>query len=559
MSSTSAVEVIDFSKLPSRLNAQDIMSSNSWIKSRKWKAITSREQSNYGHQSATDVVSSTNLSRNLTFYVSDTELYMDGMNMYVHCDFRAVATDSANNVLDSYLDVGGIQSCIEQVHVELANRTLENINEYDKLNSAISMMSDSAWEVDYNKMSEADSVADFDQYDPRGDGGALRDVKFATANATISTAGVVVLGNAVGEGLAEDELEIGDTVYITSGANASDKDAVGEVVAIADQLTFTINPRPTVASVATDITRIRVMKQNSAPSTRARVMNQAVDAVRLTFKLRLESLRQMKYFPLRFVKAPLKITIRFKEAPLCIVLKNSGDVAINNKIGYIISEPELVVPMIEAHDSAVKIHQKIVDNQGLVFPYRTYEHHQREFVRASPIVNLTFQTNLASVRNAMFVITDTTLANSNTNASQAHASNSTFYKNFLKSVRYQIGALRFPDYGDLDTDELFSAEAFIQTVRALNGDQMMLKERDFNMRVSANEYQSLDSEKFVCALPFSKDDSPWTGSNLSLNYLELKLVLAGTPSNLVNNGLLHVWLCHDAIVRIHKDGVSVFN
>ena len=590
--STSASEVIDFSKLPKRLNAQDIMSSNSWIRSRRWKSIIPREQSNFGHQSASGVVSSTNLSRTLTFYISDPELYMDGASMYLHSDFRAVATrrndaDNADINLDAYLDVGGAQSCIEQIQVEMANRTLENINEYDKLYSAVSMVSDSPHYVNYNLMNQADSWEDY--YQP-----IKRSVRAVRSNSgdrsfpiTISVndndnslydlgGGPQVRALIIdGGNMATQDVRCGDIIKLTLGTRTvyvvvDDASIINEgnvsltvnssnqVFAGADE-NFTNANNNKISSIQVVGSVYNALGQEAVQSTRARVLNQADGAVRLAFELKLDSLKQMTYIPLRFLKAPMKITIRFKEAPLAIVLRNPAEANSNNKIGYVFSEPELVVPMIEAHDSAIKAHQQIVDNQGLVFPYKTYEHHQREFNNSASNVNLTFQTNLASVRHGLFVITDTTLANSNTTASQGHPSNSTFYKNFLKTVRYQIGAERFPDYGDLDVDEIFSSEALQQTFRAVNGDKMSMKDMDKPLRIEPWEYQDRDSEKFVLAIPFSKDDSTWTGVNLSLNYLELKMEFGGTPSNLSNNGLLHCWLCHDAIVRIHKDGVSVFS
>ena len=78
------------------------------------------------------------------------------------------------------------------------------------------------------------------------------------------------------------------------------------------------------------------------------------------------------------------------------------------------------------------------------------------------------------------------------------------------------------------------------------------KEFDGNLRIFDYEWQDKDSEKFVCAIPISITNEHSNGRNVSNDLIELRLHFANTPVNLVNDAILHMWVCHDKILSIKQ-------
>ena len=579
------------------LFSNEIIDSNEWILGREYQEFYQRQGSVFGAQSESNVValSQDNLRDETVFELSTSDnKYLDSEDMYFQCYFQGVSTDLNDAEIRSHLDIGGIASLINEVEVELGNLKLERISEYGKLNSAISLMTDSPHYVDYNLMKQADSMGDyfFNKFEEERRSLDLNelDVRYikegdSTVFTPLSiTAGETQYDQVGGAFYAVRELRLSDPAGGNNGDAVGNVDA-GDLLLLWNDTTKTVlyarvETTPTdnnyiQITEGSSISAFRQVDHNVVPaideqfdaiyvidnddlayeaerSARARAMNQGDKAVKLTFRLRLESLNIMKRIPLPLMRHKLRITIRWKDPRIGMVLRDSSNVAVDNKFGYKIEDPRIIAPMLEVSYRDMERH-KLLLKQGVGYKYKTYDHYQADVARDSTNTVLDFKNKAISVRYILFVLTDSLLANTTTRDSQGHASNSTFYKNFLQRVRVRVGQDQYPRYGDIVVDDLFSSEAMEMTKMSLTGK----KEFDENLRIFSYDWQNQDSEKFVCAVPIAITDEHLEGRDVSNDLIELRLSFAGTPNNLINDATLHMWVCFDKILLIKDDEIKI--
>ena len=573
--------------------SNEIQNSNEWILDRTFKEFYQKHGSKFGSQSENGAVASSgdDLRSETVFELfSQDNAYLDVENMYFQGYFQSVITDNADAEIKSNFDVGGIASMIDEVEVELGNNKLERITEYGKLNSAISMMTDSPNYVDYNLMKQGDSMGDYyydkleenrsnlelnelsARYFREGNTGVFQPIGITPAETRYT--------HAVGAFYPNRELRLSDPVGGNNGDaiatlragdllllwNDTTKVVLYAEVAVQPtdnnyvQITegsaisaFRNTDHNVIALASEQFDEIWVIDGNdlnyiSKKSTRARAMNQGPRGVKLTFKLRLESLSVMKRIPLPILKKKLRITIRWKDPRIGMKIRDADDISLTNKWGYVMEDIRIVAPMLEVSYEDMERHRALLRN-GFGYKYKSYDHYQQEVSRTAVNTVLNFKSKAISVRHVLFVLTDTDYANNPYDVgTQNHASNSTFYKNFLERVRVRIGQSQYPRYGDINTNDLFSSEMLEFTKMSLTGS----KEFDNNLRVLSYDWQNQDSEKFVCAVPIAITDEHLEGRDVSDSLIELRLRFAGTPANLTNDAMLHMWVSHDKVLYLQE-------
>lgn len=540
--------------------SQSMMHSNDLdVLKKVQREIIPRELSSFGFQTAAGVVSGDSLANKLTFYASDSRMYMDLLNSYFTAEFKAVATRSNDAKLAAFMDVGGIHSCIKTLTIKIGGTTLMKLDDYNKWYNINNLATHSADYVDYMLGSSLDSQNDYQI----GEAEVWEDVT-STANlaaATLSNAGVLGAFYAASDAntLADanairQSVKVGDIVRINGGTEPqiARVRAVGTFATAATGIitlgsaslanTFT-------ALAAGALVKMEVLRR----STRAAAVNQGSN-IRVQWRLPVGCLSFLKYFPLPYIQniAPFEVEFEFIDPRLAIVLRDTAEASAANKIGYLISKPRWVAMLVEPSNKIRDMHDTLYSGNGLWFPFVNYRRFQNRLGASETDNTFTFQTNLSSARHVFSVMASQANDDAATTATQAAKSQSTFFRSSLTSFRFQSGSLQFPDYGNCMTSDVFASEAWSQLMLAFN-----IKENTVHKsRIRPYDWQSTSSEKFIIGTPLSKDDSMWCGLSCKNSFLELTLSKAAVATAYT----LYSYIGYDCALVVSKsNGALIFD
>ena len=538
---------------PSEALDQRLVSTSDAVLSRRQVRIIPRERSSFGSQTAAGVVSTDSLSDRLTFYINDDSGYLDTQNMYFTTKFKAKAqaTGPVVDLPNRYLDVGGIHSSIKEVKLTLNGQVIERIREYSKIYAALSLASHSPEHVDYVLGTSGDSMNSmYKQGDaPR----KYMDVSIVTAEATYTNS-TKILHLSTASSKAESELKVGDELAVSFGLTTLPTQAETKLVRV---LVITDDNNITVDGLSADIPVATIQSVQIVGFAGKSARHQVADGneYKLTFKINLDFFKQHKYFPLRFIKGPLELEIEFNDSQNVIVLRDKADRATTNGFGYYWLEPRLIAPIVQMDkEMVVSKHEAIYNNQGLVFPYMSFEHHSKsvgESVATATVNNNSFLSNLKNARYVIMVLTDRTRANGSGEEAQDYACQSSFLKDGIIDYRFVAGANSFPEYDKVDVSTIFGSEAWEQLMLSMNKSGNILHDT----RISSAEWQSAKSDKFIMSTRLDKHEAFLTGLDMSQNYLESELSFSGLSVNCT----LHLWVAYDAVLRLSMDkNVEVF-
>lgn len=526
---------------------EKVRSSDADIKAKKQVWVIPREGGMFGRQS--NAPFSDTLNERTRFYLSDSSHYLDMMNSYITCDFTASTLSSADAALSSFLDEGGIHSLINRITVKIGGAELEHISDYGKwYNACVNFPKHSPDFRNLVLASAGDSMNDVYEVPQK----EYSNVTFTNTTFTLSTGVLTLTG-----GKALTELKVGDELIITVKYvhNASADNIVESKVQVVRVLSITSDISIVVEGGKADIaenTVSNIQKVNNIPlSTRKFLCDGAQH--KLAFSLPLGSLQLMEFFPLPLIKnfGPLEIEIEWNSAIQSLVLQKSSDAAAGNKIGYKIENPRFVASMIAPGEIA-EGHQALYNDMGLVFTYKGWRHFQNGINSGSESAVFNIQTNLKSIKSIVSVITDRATADNDSDATQSYKSNSSFLRSNLNAYRYFSGALRFPEYSevDLSTDPLGS-QAMAQYLLAMD---MYDSRLDSPTSIRPYEWRGLDATKFVAAVSTSKYNDFYSGLDSSNDFIEAEFRFNSALSSNVN---VHTWLSYDTMLVLSKDGIRV--
>jgi hypothetical protein len=535
-------------EIPLEFRPTMMQSNDMDILTKKQREIIPRELSSFGYQTAAGVVSNDTLSNKTTFYVSDPRMYLDMLNSYFTADFRAVATTAVPANLPAFMSIGGIHACIKTLTIKIGGTVLMRLDDYNKWYNINNLATHSKEYSDYMLAACLDGQDDF---------GIERDyikaVTYTVGNGvSVTAAGALTLvgGAALSELQVGDELAIGATI-----GGVVNQVQYTKVIAVGGDLAVTVEAGLTAVTGVDANNRIQFIRiiKRLYSSTRSNVINQA-NTVRVQWRLPVGCLSFLKYFPLPYIQdiAPLEIEFEWVDPRLAICLRDSASAAADNRIGYLVSRPRLVAMMVEPSNKVREMHDAAFNGNGIWFPYLNYRHFQNKINANDTDVVFTFQTNVSSARHIFSVLTSQANDDANTVATQAAKSQSTFYKSSMNYFRFQSGSLQFPDYGNCITSSYMSAEAWAQLLLAFN-----IKENTVHKsRIEPFEWQSNSSEKFIIGVPLAKDETLWTGTSLSNNFLELSINKAAVA--VAYN--VHTFLGADTALCIAKSvGCRIFD
>lgn len=557
---------------PTELTIQQPVSADEHIISRRQVAIIPREQNVFGQQSGTVNKFNENLANRLTFFISDPRGFLNGMDSYITGEFEAyVQTVGGDKDLEAFLDDGGIHACIASIVVRVGSATIERIEDYSKLYNAVKFAS--VGEIHHNsvEMMALDGSADYKELIPDYQyPGGLNEysTSMGTGNVTIvQDDQTITLANAV---VFTSGLEIGDNILIEGKNAAEDGNFSATVIDITSSTVFEIDISPGSSQTGTEIYILSKNKQFQRRSMRNLAVNGIpaegnthVNRIRFVMKPFLKSLQMLKYIPLPLLPAPLEIQIEFNPAILALVKRSGTD---GGEYGYKITKPRFMASIIEVDDATMADYLRVWENGVLQFPYHSWKRYNNSLVANSTTGQFTFQTNLVSARNVLTLMTDQADTENDVKEAGIVKSQSTFKRNQLKRYRYASGALKFPDYGDVQCDDFTAAEAFSQLQLVFNTHNNTLHNTSMRVddwcdgeyevkNVDGREY-TVSATKFMMSTPLSKHQSLMSGVDLTHNFLQLDLEFYGTGTP--NDINLKTFIMYDAIMELSRvDGILI--
>lgn len=507
------------------------------------REVIPRELSSFGSQTASGVVSNDSLSNRLTFYVSDPRHYLDMLNSYFTADFSAVCETNGSVDLASFIDVGGIHSCIKTLTIKIGGTVLMRLDDYNKWYNIMNLGTHSKEYTDFMLAPSLDSQNDYGF-----DVDYVKELTLTAGTYDATGGATEQLLTLVGSAL-DTQAEVDDLIKVV-GTNAAGAYATyGRIRAIGSATVANVD----LGSVDfATITQITILKRRKL-SSRSKIMNQAT-AQKIQWRLPVGCLSFNKYFPLPYIQniAPLEIEFEFVDARLALCVRDSADAAANNKIGFLVSRPRFITMLKEPSNKVLKMHDSLYNGNGLWFPYINYRHFQNKISANETEVAVNFQTNITSARHLFSVITGQNNDDANTTATQAVKSQSTFYRSSVNYFRAQSGSLQFPDYGNCQVGNYMASEAWAQLMLAFN-----MKENTLHSsRIEPWEWMDTSGEKFIMGLPLAKDESMFSGVSCKNNFLELLINKSGV--NVAYN--LHSYVGFDAALVVQKNaGARLFD
>lgn len=516
------------------LNEPDLVTSEGSIVSRRQVQLTPINGTAFGSQSASSVVSSSNLVDRIRFQINDSSHFLNLKDSYIQAEFKAVAKTSGDAALVSYLDEGGIHSCIKSVTLNMGSVELARINDYNKwYNATYRNQQHNLDEIEYLLHDQGDSVNDLSSLDEER---LLKSVTSTIADVSITNAGVITLTG----GAADDELRVGDILNITYSVDAAVDVAYSvdaTVTVITDADTLTVAPWSTTVA-ATFVKSIQLVSRDIRESRRSQMVNNASDQ-RLNIRLPLGMFMIDEFLPLPLIKEGLELELEMENHNLAIVLQNDAS---TNKVGYVLNNCRLMADMLGVSPQVADMYKSLYNTDGVAFRYLNWIHNEISVPSSTSNV-LTVKQNLSSVHSMVMVMTNTSLANSSEYTSSAYKSNSTFLPQNISSYRVLNGSEMFPYYGSVQfTKDAYGVEAYKQMKIAFNNnDKNAIKPYDYY------------NTKFIIAQSMKKYPGYDSGANISQSFLEVALEQTSGSAHTA-----HIWLSYDQVVVISATGSRVF-
>lgn len=535
------------SQKPAELLLSDLRSADDHIIARRQVEVIPRQQNRFGEASNATLFSNSNLSKKLTFYVSDSRGFLDGPNSYITGEFQALVLDSNDVPIPAFLDEGGIHSCISEVVVRSGNAILERIEDYSKLYNMMRFATIGEEHVDTVEWQALDSSADVRELIPKNhyDCSVPTVVDIGATTLSYAANGTVTITAGVAE--IRDVLKVGDKLILVTSTM---EELTTYVTEVTGALTFVISPGPLLAvadgahrlykindvpKYERESMRYMAVNNTSSPSNN-NVVDKEPTLMRFNMKLMLKFLSHAKYIALPLLPAPLEIEIQFNPARLCLV-ECSEDPTVNAKFGYSINNPRFMAAIVEIDDLTMSEYIEAYESAGITYPYNTFRRYLNRLDANTASAQFTFQTNVISARNVFTVLCEESSTETNVEAAQNVKSQSTFLKSGLKRYRYNSGALRFPHSREVQTDDFVGSEAFAQLNMAVNHHSNTLHDTmiDVHSWAEGNYYDELGVDdllgkkqkvatKFIISAPLAKHGSSFlTGVDLSTQFLQIDI------------------------------------
>lgn len=502
---------------PPQIMIDELTSGSEFVKSRRMVEILPDSQSSYG----------SNGNYRATFNIGSSGAeFLDSLNSYFKCDLVVTTPADGTYAVRAHLDEGGIHSLIKSITIQTRNGTrIEHIDNYNKLYALMRNYTMSKNHVDSVQSHECgDSMAFRPYLDP-------------------------------------------DYLY-------QDAAAIRPV----DEEEFILLPQFTHDSTpATNSANINASFRSplAVLNKPARLECANGSSHKLSFKLLSDFLSHMKYLPLPMMNQ-LQIVFEFERADLGLFLTKRAvatgialhGIVSGDALTYSINNFRYVASMVEMSDVVLSEYEKAYNGPGISIPFQSHRAFRNTLTGTAGSFEIQFGVN-----SARYLLITLMANHSFTESTQARSwhSNSWFLKDKLKNYRVQSGGKVFPANSPIDCETDYAAEAFTQTMIALNQHQNLLSDTSIKRwelnknnvslismaeaEADTTSVEITDATKFAVGVDLTDIDG-FSGVNTTGNNLVVDLNFTDGPETYGRNALSYI--CYDVVMTLSRDfGVVV--
>lgn len=510
----------------------------------------------------------------IEFDISSPSDFINFANSYIRANINCTLLNNGVDDPNKYLGEGGVHSLIRSVVVSSQSGTeLARIDTYNKLHSIISNMTVDKEYAEHTLQREADSV----EYEGCLDS-ELCDVDYTVASAGYTAATGALIG-LIG---VYANLRVGDIITVSSATAGESKTA--RVITLTSDTAVVITPGGADIAVG-DVTAVQNQKVEEQAPVRKLAANTA--DYQVAFQLSVPLLQMDDYFPLFLLRGGLKIRIYLErsEYSLCSTSVPTGTGFTGSDV--VVSNPRFVGEMITPSQ---ELSEKFVDmyrSEGLTYNYLTFRHQQSiQQGGAASSYSITFSPNFRSAKHLLMMIQDkranqvsTATANQGKQTICVDAS-AQGLKSSLEEIQLAIGSHRYPSSRPMDTSSGSNAELLLEAERCFGS--LSVKNsgkrfdpvlwRAFASRVNPTQVGvgagKADSQRLSLCFDLARHFSPYSGVDLSLNYVEIDTRFSAqasisdmSGSNSENTDrYFEIFVSADSVLSISEsEGVLVMN
>jgi hypothetical protein len=483
-------------------------------------------------------------SNRITFNINSSAEFLDAQNTFLRFDFHAKG--NAGAAADSFLSLatGGAHALFKQVVLRLQNGTeILRIDDYNKYYAMMSSMTQSAEHVDKFGWMYGDSVGRYKQYDSKKVKPAHSDSYVA---ATVSFAQLANADGTIDRRYLPLLPENVDTLTGLSAPNAG----------LDDILDATLAP----TSGGFNAARVEACSNaNQDLATGGRTLCMTVP---------LSILQLHQFLPLPFIQGGLQIEFTLENPVFALSTNQNVDptVANNATMDYTIKNPRFVCQLVQPSEEIMSRYLAKYKDGTLTYPFVKALHYLNTNNGAAGDMSFVVHPSLRSV-NLVTTVCQNFLANTNATGTTLATSSApydaigTFIKANINSYQYRAGSDNFPDVA-VSMADVYNAEAFVESQRAFGHLGSVL----FAPRASPHEWWTLntdagqtESTKLVMAYDMSRDDSIFSGIDISVAPLTLSFGSTAAYALGTATRYLHTFVIGNAILKISQSGVSILS
>jgi hypothetical protein len=289
------------------------------------------------------------------------------------------------------------------------------------------------------------------------------------------------------------------------------------------------------------------------------------------FRPAISFMEQPNYIPLMFIKQGLQLVLELDRPQFA--LSQGGDPADvkDDALNYTISEPRFVAMLTTPDEEIIKGYMSMFNGKGINLQLEGVRHRKTQFSgteSAGYTANLHF--GVRSARKVFAVVQSSTISeNSSSKSCQANNSLSTFLRTGIISYIFKTGSEEYPNKevncsiinNELMKQQLLTTNQIDKIIPSFRftPDKLMASNTIKVRNLGDDDDVDVEEEvvKFIMCARMERDDSPFTGTDLSLNPLDVELRFDSAANVNFGDRNLNVFVAYDSLLSISGAGVII--
>ena len=466
----------------------------------------------------------------IEFDLNSPSDFINFQESYFRCDLSTDLSFEGADCTSRYLSEGGINSLFREVRLETQGGVLiDRIIRYNKFYSMMSGILHSKEFVDTHLQASGDSV----DIQPKGKGLSVFKTSSGSSFAYDHTGGAAErLLTGTGSDFL-NQVNVGDIVLLI------DNDGTNYTVSVSAVLSATTLTIDGVGTADFTADSMYIVKPDEGVEP-ARNRVAKTDNSVVTCQLLLPFMQMEQWFPLFLVRSGLRLVIELERPEF--VLAAPTDVVSSGFTGasYSISKATYVAKFIKPSEALAQQYVQMYKQQGLSYHIISYEHRMNVVSAGSVgVQNLRLQVNGRSARHLLSFIQDER-AETVTSAT-VNSGKSTFtcdsvaqkIKANLAEWQVEVGSERYPQSSPMDVTSVDNAEILTELEKTMGiyglgvtshrwspseWVEVQSKYKEFEQGAYDGK---ADSTRLILPANFSRDDSPWSGIDVTLHSINV--------------------------------------